>query len=110
MQSSLGTRALDDRTHIQPALVNSDMTQYSKALYNIQKLSFNRSRRLSEILHVMGTLYSVHQNLESGCSGRDISEKQHLNLDGKGPTRIFFLTSHIAVNYRTHLTLSVSLS
>lgn len=82
MQSSLGTHALDHRTHIQPSLVNSGMTQYYKALYSVQKLGFNRSRKLSEILHMLETSYSGYQNLENGCSERYISEKQHLNLGG----------------------------
>lgn len=44
----------------------------------------------------MRTLYPLRWNLETRYSGRDINEKLHLNLDGKGPTR-FFRISHTAV-------------
>lgn len=44
-------------------------------------------------------MYPIYWNLETGYSGRNIREKQHLTLDGKGYNRFFSLLTQ-QLNYR----------
>lgn len=61
-----------------------------------------------ETIHPMMTLLPHTLEPVDGCFGRDISEKQQLNLNGKGPTKA--LTSQIAVKLQDIEHVSMTLN